>query len=208
MEKVNMNEIGPRDALIVIDVQNDFLPGGNLAVPEGDRIMGALEEAAVKFGTIVLTQDWHPADHSSFASSHDRKVPFQTIELPYGAQVLWPQHCVQGEDGAEFDLHPDILKAAQLIIRKGMNPEIDSYSAFMENDRKTTTGLAAWLKERGIERVWFAGLALDYCVAYSALDARDAGFEAVVILDACRGISDDTVTSQVEAMKDAGVLFA
>jgi nicotinamidase/pyrazinamidase len=175
------------DALIVVDVQNDFCPGGSLAVADGDAVVPVINRLARFFGPIVLTQDWHPAGHASFASSHPGKAPFETIELPYGTQVLWPDHCVQATHGAA--LHADLdLPTAQLVIRKGYHPGVDSYSAFREADRITRTGLAGYLRERGIGRVFVAGLATDYCVAWTALDAREAGFEATVIEDACRAI--------------------
>lgn len=192
-------------ALILIDVQNDFLPGGALAVVEGDAILGPASELAEMFGIVVLTQDWHPAGHKSFASSHEGAAPFSVTEMPYGPQVLWPDHCVQGTPGADFRLPAGVADKAALIIRKGMNPDIDSYSAFTENDKLTPTGLAGWLRERGVQRVVLAGLALDYCVAYSALDATSAGFEVDVVLEACRAIGEDTAAAQISAMERAGV---
>lgn len=198
-------EIQDTDVLILIDIQNDFLPGGNLAVADGDRIMPAVEALAQRFDNIVLTQDWHPAGHSSFASSYEGKAPFDMTEMPYGPQMLWPDHCVQGTKGAEFRLPEAILNKAQLIIRKGFRPEIDSYSAFLENDQKTSTGLAGYMQARGLKRAVFAGLATDYCVGFSALDARKLGFEAAVVLDACRGIAEETVAQKIEEMRAAGV---
>ena len=175
------------DVLIVIDVQNDFCPGGALAVPRGDEVIAPILRIAPRFAHIVLTQDWHPANHTSFAASHPGKKPFETIALAYGTQTLWPPHCVQGTQGADF--HPELdLPQAELILRKGFRPQIDSYSAFFENDRVTPTGLAGYLRERGLTRVFFAGLAYDFCVGYSALDARRLGFPAVVLRDACRAI--------------------
>jgi len=175
------------DVLLVIDVQNDFCPGGALAVPDGDAVIAPVLRAAPQFAHIVLTQDWHPAGHSSFASAHAGKKPFERIEASYGPQTLWPDHCVQGSKGAEF--HPALrLTQAELILRKGFRPQIDSYSAFFENDRVTPTGLAGYLRERGLTRVYLAGLAYDFCVGYSALDARRLGFEAVILRDACRAI--------------------
>jgi nicotinamidase/pyrazinamidase len=173
--------------LIVVDVQNDFCPGGALAVPNGDEVVPVINRLAVRFDNVVLTQDWHPRGHASFASSHPGKKPFETVELPYGAQVLWPDHCVQGTRGAAFHegLEPG---KAQLVIRKGFHRDIDSYSAFLEADRKTTTGLAGYLKERGLKSLFVCGLATDFCVAWTALDARKAGFEVSVIEDACRAI--------------------
>jgi nicotinamidase/pyrazinamidase len=180
-------KIGDSDVLLVIDVQNDFCPGGNLAVPEGDKVVPIINALARRFQHVVLTQDWHPAGHHSFASSHSGKKPYATVELAYGTQVLWPDHCMQATRGAEF--HPELaIPHAQLVIRKGFRHHIDSYSAFHENDRATPTGLAGYLRERGLKRVFAAGLALDFCVRYSAEDARRLGFDAVVIEDATRGI--------------------
>lgn len=196
------------EMLIVVDVQNDFCPGGALAVPEGDAVVPVINRLSGRFGHRVLTQDWHPAGHSSFASSHPGKAPFETTEMPYGTQVLWPDHCVQGSPGASF--HRDLeVDGAELIIRKGFRPAIDSYSAFFENDRATTTGLAGYLRDRGFERVVLAGLATDFCVAYSAHDARRLGFSITVVTDACRAI--DLNGSLAAAMRDmaaAGVEFA
>jgi nicotinamidase/pyrazinamidase len=206
-ENLDSLEIGARDALILIDIQHDFLPGGALAVPQGDEILPAVAALARRFETIVLTQDWHPADHSSFASNHEGAAPFSTIEMDYGPQVLWPDHCNQGDRGAELALPWWILEKAQLILRKGFRPRIDSYSAFRENDRKTSTGLAGYLRERGIERVFLAGLATDYCVGFSALDAVAAGFETVVIEAACRGIAVETVATRKAEMAAAGVVL-
>jgi nicotinamidase/pyrazinamidase len=180
--------IAPTDALVVIDVQNDFCPGGALAVPEGDTVVELIHRVAPLFSHIVFTQDWHPAGHASFARSHPGAQPFQTIQLSYGPQTLWPPHCVQGTPGADF--HPLLkLPQAQLVLRKGFRPQIDSYSAFFENDRTTPTGLAGYLAERGLNRVFLAGLAYDFCVGYSALDARRLGLPAFVIHDACRAIN-------------------
>ena len=174
-------------ALIVVDAQYGFMPGGGLPVAGGDAIVPVIHRIAPRFANVVLTQDWHPLDHVSFAANHPGRQPFETITLPYGEQVLWPVHCVQGTHDAA--LHEGLRVAqAQLIIRKGFRPHIDSYSAFVEADRRTTTGLAAWLHARGIARLWLCGLATDYCVAWSALDARAAGFEVAVIEDACRAI--------------------
>ena len=195
-------------ALIVVDVQNDFCPGGALAVTGGDEIVPMVNAMAGQFGHVVLTQDWHPAGHSSFASTHPGRQPFETVDMTYGAQTLWPDHCVQGTQGADF--HPGLdLTGAQLIIRKGFRAAIDSYSAFFENDRATPTGLAGYLKERGVSDLTFVGLATDYCVAYSALDAMRLGFSATVRLDACRAID---LGGSLEAMKKemaaAGVTLA
>jgi nicotinamidase/pyrazinamidase len=175
------------DVLIVIDVQNDFCPGGALAVPDGDAVIGPIRRVAEQFEHVVLTQDWHTPDHTSFASAHGGKKPFEQVELSYGMQTLWPDHCVQGTEGAEF--HPELkLTRAELIVRKGFHRTIDSYSAFFENDHATSTGLGGYLRERGFRRVFLAGLAYDFCVGYSALDARGLGFEVVVLKDACRAI--------------------
>ena len=177
----------PRAALLVIDMQYDFMPGGALAVAEGDALVPLINRLGAQFRNVVITQDWHPAGHISFASSHAGRSPFDSITLPYGAQTLWPDHCVQGTQGAR--LHADlVIDHAQLILRKGCNAGIDSYSAFVEADRSTQTGLAGYLKERGIDSVFVVGLALDFCVAWSALDARAAGFNTWVIEDACKAI--------------------
>jgi len=190
-------QISSSDVLIVIDVQNDFCPGGALAVPRGDEVIAPIHRAARHFQHVILTEDWHSPDHASFASSHAGKQPFESIELGYGKQVLWPDHCVQGTQGAEF--HPELrLARAELIVRKGFRPQIDSYSAFFENDHVTPTGLAGYLRERGFERVFLAGLAYDYCVGYSALDARKLGFPAFVIQDACRAIDLNGSVSAIE----------
>jgi nicotinamidase/pyrazinamidase len=186
------------DALIVIDVQNDFCPGGALAVPEGDAVIEPIHQVAPYFSHILLTQDWHPANHASFARSHTGAQPFETIQLAYGTQTLWPPHCVQGTTGA--DLHPALkLTQAELILRKGFRPQIDSYSAFYENDRTTATGLAGYLAERGITRIFLAGLAYDFCVGYSALDARRLSLPAFVIRDACRAINLNGSVAAIEA---------
>jgi nicotinamidase/pyrazinamidase len=198
-------QIESNDVLIVIDVQNDFCLGGALAVPRGDEVIAPILRMAPRFAHIVLTQDWHPANHTSFAASHPGKKPYESIELAYGAQTLWPAHCVQGTAGAEF--HPALhLPQAELILRKGFRPQVDSYSAFFENDHATTTGLAGYLRERGLTRVFFAGLAYDYCVGYSALDARRLGFPAVVLRDACRAIDLEGSVDAMEAQfAEAGV---
>jgi nicotinamidase/pyrazinamidase len=194
-----------KDLLVLIDIQFDFLAGGSLAVPNAEEIIQPVSALADRFDNVVLTQDWHPADHSSFASNHEGKAPFDVITMPYGEQVLWPDHCLQGKQGANLAVSNVISKKAQAIIRKGFNPDIDSYSAFMENDQLTNTGLAAYAKSRGFEHIFFAGLALDYCVGFSALDARKFGFEATVVLDACRGISDEGVAEMKQRMEEAGV---
>lgn len=195
-------------ALIVIDVQNDFCPGGKLAVADGDAILPAVNRLIGEFDHVVLTQDWHPAGHSSFASSHPGKAPFEDIDMPYGRQTLWPDHCVQGTDGAAF--HPALeWTKAEMVIRKGFRVGIDSYSAFFENDHKTPTGLGGYLKERGIDTVTLCGLATDYCVAYSALDAVSLGFKADVRLEACRGIDlGGSVATMIGRMREAGVTIA
>jgi nicotinamidase/pyrazinamidase len=198
--------VHPDDVLVVVDLQNDFLPGGQLAVADGDKTIAPIQRLAQRFDNIVMTQDWHPADHVSFASQHPGKQPFETIELDYGTQVLWPDHCVIGSEGAAFA--PELrLDGAQLIIRKGFHRAVDSYSGFREADRKTQTGLAGYLRERGLGRLFVCGLATDFCVAWTALDARAAGFEAFVVEDACRGI--DTMGSLAKAWADmeaAGVV--
>jgi nicotinamidase/pyrazinamidase len=193
------------DVLLVIDVQNDFCPAGALAVAEGDAVVPVINRLTERFDHVVLTQDWHPAGHSSFASSHPGSVPFETIAMPYGPQTLWPDHCVQGTAGAGF--HPKLATdRAQLIIRKGFRGAIDSYSAFQENDRRTPTGLAGYLRERGLKRVFLAGLATDYCVYYSAVDARREGFEAIVIEAGCRAIDlPGALAAAWAGMTEAGV---
>jgi nicotinamidase/pyrazinamidase len=199
-------DITSQDVLLVVDVQNDFCPGGKLAVADGDSVVAPIHKIAPRFEHIVLTQDWHPSAHSSFASAHVGKKPYQQIELSYGAQTLWPDHCIQGSKGAKFHrtLH---LPKAELILRKGFRPQIDSYSAFFENDRITPTGLAGYLEERNLTRVFLAGLAYDYCVGYSALDARRLGLQAVVIRDACRAIDLNGSAAKIEAEFDqAGVM--
>lgn len=204
----NLLTLASDDALLVVDPQVDFCPGGALAVPGGDEVIPLINGLAGRFRRVFLTQDWHPQGHSSFASSHDGRQPFETVELDYGPQTLWPDHCVQGTAGAAF--HPDLhLPGAELVLRKGFHPGIDSYSAFVENDRRTPTGLASYLQERGIRRLFMAGLALDYCVHYSAVDGRRAGFHVVVLEDACRAI--DLQGSLAEArrcMAEAGVLLS
>ena len=178
------------DLLLVIDVQRDFCPGGRLAIADGDAVVPAINRIAASFEHIVLTQDWHPANHTSFASQHAGKQPFDQIQLGYGLQTLWPDHCVQNSPGADFhpDLSPEVHSRTELILRKGFRAEIDSYSAFLENDKQTTTGLAGYLRERGFERIFIAGLAYDYCVRFSAADAVRAGFKTWVIQDACRSV--------------------
>ncbi|QDC02592.1 bifunctional nicotinamidase/pyrazinamidase [Mesorhizobium sp. 8] len=193
------------EALIVIDLQNDFCPGGALAVAGGDEIVPLVNDLIRHADHVVMTQDWHPAGHSSFASSHPGKQAFETIDMPYGPQTLWPDHCIQGSAGSDF--HSGLAwTKAELVIRKGFRPAIDSYSAFFENDHRTPTGLAGYLRERGIGAVTFAGLATDFCVAYSALDAVDQGFDATVRLDACRGIDlNGSVETMLKRMRETGV---
>ena len=197
--------IDSRTALLIIDVQNDFIPAGQLPVPEGDLIVPLINRLGGHFKQVIIAQDWHPPGHASFASSHPGYKPYDVVQLPYGAQTLWPDHCVRATAGAE--LHKDLdLPHAQMIIRKGCNPDIDSYSAFLEADRTTTTGLAGYLKERGIDTVYLVGLALDFCVMFSALDARAAGFNAFVVMDACRAIDlEGSLAAAIDRMQVAGV---
>lgn len=190
--------IDANDVLVVIDVQNDFCPGGALAVPGGDEVVAPILRIAEHFSHVILTEDWHPANHSSFAAAHPGTRPFESIEAAYGLQMLWPTHCIQGTLGAEF--HPGLtLRQAELILRKGFRPQIDSYSAFFENDHVTPTGLGGYLRERGLTRVFFAGLAYDYCVGRSALDARSLQFPAVILRDACRAIDLDGSVAAIES---------
>lgn len=193
------------DALIVIDIQNDFCPGGALAVSGGDEIMPLVNDLIRNTEHVLLTQDWHPAGHSSFASSHQGRQPFESIDMPYGAQTLWPDHCIQGSKGADF--HSGLAWAkSELVIRKGFRTGIDSYSAFFENDHLTPTGLAGYLNERGIDSITLVGLATDFCVAYSALDAVRQGFATTVRLDACRAIDlGGSLDIMIGKMRDAGV---
>ncbi|MEJ5019860.1 bifunctional nicotinamidase/pyrazinamidase [Ochrobactrum vermis] len=192
-------------ALVVIDVQNDFCPGGALAVNRGDEIIPTVNRLIDESEHVILTQDWHPANHSSFASTHSHAKPFDTIEMAYGLQTLWPDHCVQGSHGADF--HADLQwMRAQLVLRKGFRIGIDSYSAFFENDRSTPTGLGGYLRERNIGSLTLVGLATDFCVAYSALDAMAEGFQVRVRLDACRGIDlNGSMDIMLQKMKQAGV---
>ncbi|MEO0636763.1 MAG: bifunctional nicotinamidase/pyrazinamidase [Pseudomonadota bacterium] len=195
----------PDTALIVIDVQNDFCPGGALAVAGGDEVVPIINGLLDQFAARVFTQDWHPADHASFADNHEGAEPYSMTEMPYGPQVLWPRHCVIGSGGAAFhrDLQTD---PADMIIRKGYRAEIDSYSAFFENDKTTPTGLTGYLRERGVTSVMLAGLATDFCVYYSAMDAVKQGFTATVLLEACRGIDlDGSMHAALADMRDAGV---
>ena len=193
------------ECLLIIDVQNDFCPGGALAVPQGDEVVAVINRLAERFAHRILTQDWHPAGHLSFASSHPGRAPMETTALAYGEQVLWPDHCVQGTPGAEF--HPALdVQGPELVLRKGFRREIDSYSAFFENDRTTPTGLGAYLRERGFRRLYLCGLATDFCVGYSALDAARAGFEVALIEDACRPIDvGGSLAAAWRDMQAAGV---
>jgi nicotinamidase/pyrazinamidase len=196
---------GSRDVLLVVDVQNDFCPGGNLAVPHGDEVVALINRLARRFEHVILTQDWHPPGHHSFASAHRGRKPYESIEVAYGAQILWPDHCVQGTAGAE--LRADLaIPHAELVLRKGYHPEIDSYSAFYENDRKTHTGLAGYLRERGLDRIFVAGLAFDFCVRFSAEDGKREGFEVFVIEDACRGIDvEGSIAATRESLRQLDV---
>jgi nicotinamidase/pyrazinamidase len=193
------------DLLLIIDVQNDFCPGGALAVADGDAVVPVINRLSERFGHVALTQDWHPSGHSSFATSHPGSAPFATIGMPYGQQTLWPDHCVQGTSGAGF--HPQLVtERAELVIRKGFRSEIDSYSAFFENDRRTPTGLAGYLRERGLKRIFLAGLATDFCVHYSAVDARRLGFDTVLVEAGCRAIDlGGSLDAAWAAMTVAGV---
>jgi nicotinamidase/pyrazinamidase len=203
-----MMAVSPAGALIVIDVQNDFCPGGALAVSGGDAVVEPINRIARRFPVRVYTQDWHAPDHRSFAASHPGAEPFSTAEMPYGPQVLWPTHCVQGTPGADF--HPGLeTDHADLILRKGFRPHVDSYSAFFENDRVTATGLAGYLRDRAVGEVWLAGLATDFCVAFSALDAARLGFRVTVLEDLCREIDlDGSHGAALAAMRGAGVALA
>jgi nicotinamidase/pyrazinamidase len=197
--------ISDEDLLLVIDVQNDFCTGGALAVPDGDVVVPVINRLSARFAHIALTQDWHPTGHSSFATTHPGRHPFEVMTMPYGEQTLWPDHCVQGTAGAGF--HPQLnTQRSELVIRKGFRSEIDSYSAFYENDRRTPTGLAGYLRERGFRRVFLAGLATDFCVYYSAVDARRLGFDVVLIEQGCRGIDlNGSLDAALAAMAEAGV---
>ncbi|MDP2495708.1 bifunctional nicotinamidase/pyrazinamidase [Shimia thalassica] len=195
------------NALIVIDVQNDFCPGGALAVPQGDTIVSGINERMADFDAVILTQDWHPSGHSSFATSHKEKAPYELVTMPYGTQVLWPDHCVQGSTGAEFHEALDTA-CADMIIRKGFNPAIDSYSAFFENDQTTPTGLEGYLRTRGITDLTLVGLATDFCVNFSAQDAAKIGFPVTVDLGLCRAIDlDGSLQAALDGMKNAGVVL-
>lgn len=193
------------DLLLIIDVQNDFCSGGALAVSDGDDVVPVVNRLAKRFAHVALTQDWHPSGHSSFATSHPGSAPFESIDMPYGRQTLWPDHCIQGTSGAA--LHPQLeTERAELVIRKGFRTEIDSYSAFYENDRRTPTGLAGYLRERGLRRIFLVGLATDYCVYYSALDARRLGFDTVLVEAGCRAIDlAGSLDAAWAGMAEAGV---
>jgi nicotinamidase/pyrazinamidase len=193
------------DVLLVIDLQQDFCANGQLAVPDGDAVIPPINQLATRFPHVILTQDWHPAGHGSFASTHPGKQPYETIHIPYGPQTLWPDHCIQGTSGAEF--HPGLkIPQVEMILRKGFRQQIDSYSAFLENDKQTPTGLAGYLRERGFDRIFVAGLAYDYCVRFSAIDGQRAGFVSFVLEDACRPVG---LPGSVEATRrefaEAGV---
>jgi len=197
--------IAEDDVLLVVDVQNDFCPGGSLAVPRGDEVVPVINRLARDFSHVVLTQDWHPPGHQSFASSHPGHAPFETIPVDYGPQVLWPDHCIQGTPGAELRHDLDVPRA-ELVLRKGFRPSIDSYSAFFENDHATATGLAGYLRERGLRRVFLTGLAFDFCVGWSAEDAHRQGFVAIVVEDACRGIDvDGSVAATRQRLAACGI---
>ena len=196
------------EALLIIDVQNDFCPGGALAVTDGDAVVPVINRLQQDFDTVILTQDWHPADHQSFADNHAGAAPFSMIEMPYGPQVLWPAHCMQGTPGAAFNAGLETDRA-DLVIRKGFRPEIDSYSAFFENDHSTVTGLAGYLRERGIGELTMAGLATDFCVRFSAVDAAKLGFKVRVVMEGCRAIDlDGSLAAAMEDMRDHGVEIA
>lgn len=203
MQKIAIRD---RDVFIVVDIQNDFCPGGALSVPRGDEVIPLINQLAERFPNVVLTQDWHPPDHLSFASTHPGKNPYDTIIVDYGPQILWPDHCVRTTLGADFHKNLDVPHAA-LVLRKGIDRKIDSYSTFYENDRKTPTGLVGYLRDRGFKRVFLAGLAFDFCVRYSAEDATREGFEVVVIEDACRGIDiNGSVAATHESLSKLGVV--
>lgn len=197
-----------RDALLMIDVQNDFCPGGALAVADGNAVIPVINRLQERFDLRVLTQDWHPSDHTSFADNHAGAAPYSVTEMPYGPQVLWPTHCVQGTRGAEFHEELQTIGAA-VVIRKGFRSEIDSYSAFFENDHKTPTGLNGYLRDQGVETVTIAGLATDFCVKFSALDAAKLGFKVTVVEDGCRAIDlDGSLAAAMAEMREAGITIA
>lgn len=206
MSRLGLDFITQHDVLLVIDVQRDFCTQGCLAVQDGDSVVPLINQLAIRFHHVILTQDWHPAGHSSFASTHPGKQPYETIQASYGAQTLWPDHCIQGSPGAEFHPGLDIFHV-ELILRKGFRTNIDSYSAFTENDKATPTGLAGYLRERGLQRIFLAGLAYDYCVRFSAVDAVHAGFEAFVFEDACRAVNlGDSIADTQREFAETGVV--
>ena len=202
-----MSNFGEDTALVLIDIQNDFCPGGALAVDQGDEIVEISNKIQEQFKIKIITQDWHPSTHKSFASNHEGKEPLSTVEMFYGQQVLWPNHCIQGTEGSKF--HSKLITdSADLIIRKGFRPEIDSYSAFFENDQKTPTGLDGYLKSRGVNKIYLCGLALDFCVYFSAIDGAELGYNVNVVQDACRAIDlDGSLEKSVNDMKSKGVKF-
>ena len=202
-----MSNFGEDTALVLIDIQNDFCPGGVLAVDQGDEIVEISNKIQEQFKIKIITQDWHPSTHKSFASNHEGKEPLSTVEMFYGQQVLWPNHCIQGTEGSKF--HSKLITdSADLIIRKGFRPEIDSYSAFFENDQKTPTGLDGYLKSRGVNKIYLCGLALDFCVYFSAIDGAELGYNVNVIQDACRAIDlDGSLEKSLNDMKSKGVKF-
>jgi nicotinamidase/pyrazinamidase len=195
------------NALLIVDIQNDFCPGGQLAVPDGNKIIPTVNHLSARFERVIFTQDWHPLGHHSFASTHNGKEPFDRVQMPYGEQTLWPDHCVQGSRGADF--HPELITdRAQMIVRKGYRKKIDSYSAFFENDHQTRTGLRGYLKDRGITKLFICGLATDFCVKWSVLDGLDEGFDITVIEDAIKGIDlEGSVDTALDEMKHAGATF-
>ncbi len=200
-------EIGDGDALVVIDVQNDFCPGGALAIPEGDKVVAPINRLMAAFPIVAMSQDWHPPGHKSFASAHPGKSPFETTKLSYGEQMLWPDHCVEGTEGAAF--HPDLeVDRVDVIVRKGVNPEIDSYSTFFENDKKTSTGLAGYLREKGVRRIFLTGLVYEYCVGFSAHDGAEQGFEVVVVEDATGVFGNALNQPMTDRLTAAGATFA
>ncbi|WP_263383964.1 bifunctional nicotinamidase/pyrazinamidase [Granulicella arctica] len=201
-----MDRLAATDALLIIDVQNDFCPGGALAIADGDAVVPIINRLAKRFDHVLLTQDWHPAGHISFASTHDGRAAYETMDAPYGPQALWPDHCLQGSAGAAFHPALDVTRA-ELILRKGFRVDIDSYSAFLENDHSTVTGLAGYLQERGLRRLFLCGLAYDFCVRFSAMDGKAAGFETIVIEDACRAVDlPGSVDETNAALASAGIV--
>lgn len=197
-------EPGPSDLLLIIDVQNDFCPDGSLPVPDGDKVVAPINALSQKFENIAVSQDWHPEGHSSFASSHEGKEPFETTEMPYGTQVLWPDHCIEGTRGAEFHPELDLIKA-QMVVRKGFRKPIDSYSAFFENDKTTPTGLTGYLKTRSIKRIFVVGLVYEFCVGFSALDGKSEGFDVFVVSDCTGTFGGDGQKDMTDQLLSAGV---